>query len=758
MFSGYSESGSGSQERGPTTFTFQPPGVVESRPAEGQAVPVQGGMKGQAVVGNTAQSINLDSGGTDQTIQALLKFSGDMLAPHIKAAKEEQFVTGMQRAASGEALTEIINEQPWYTKIFGDGPLVEGARAYEVDAKANKWATFHEENMDKLRTQSPDSIPKYLVESMNQHLTGDPATDTLIKANMIKVAPSLIKRQTKEHYKFLQERTSEQRSNAMLAAGDRLVSMRKDSAGMYSNEDFDNAEADLLAVSTPTEGADPKAFWHDFKAVLGVQAEKGNFHAINAYAKAGVFTNIPIAERAPLERQLNQFQAYHASQAADQYSEQIARIKFAAHNVGPNGGPLISAEEVNRQFDAINADYTAKTGNPAPIVHKAEKVSTMVTSAQAVVNAQRAAQKTMAKEQDLVVLGSLVDSQINQGNYAGARKQGTIPQTDVDERFYNLYKANPDVKLLVSNAAQGYGDEGVNPQVRRDLAGLMQSSNIGTIGPNFVQGYAQWKSMYTTPNGGAEVAPKYFTNQDHLRLLAFDRALQGRPMAEYGEMAYQSTLKVRMDPGHSWSNTEKVEVDSLIKKRYPSAGPDAQQLIADAMAREMGGLKHNSLKPIGDSINSAAANGLEVAGKYAWHTEGLGAGIKPLRSFLAEPDGSKIIADDQIDYVFNQTVANLTGPTQIPRGEIKATRIWRAADANGEAVFHALVTDDKDQVFPIRFTSGNILAEHRRNVQRKQDKIPSTRGDGVDHRLDAGGFGKIPINMNSGLSQVLTSQ
>jgi hypothetical protein len=532
------------------------------------------------------------------------------------------------------------------------------------------------------------------------------------------VVPGLIKRQTKEHYKYLQERTSEQRSNAMIAAADGIASMRKADPGMYGNEDFDNAEANLLAVSTPTEGSDPKSFWHDFKGVLGVLAEKGNFHAINAYGKAGVFANIPVAERETLERQLNQFQAYHASEASGQYAVQIAKIKTAAHGVGPNGMPLISANDVVAQFDAINKDYTDRTGNPALIVKKPEQVSTMVTAAQALAHYQNAAQKVMAKEKDTVILSSLVDQQIKQNNYAGARKQGNMPASDVDQRFYEMYKANPDVKMLVYNAAQGHGDEGVNPQVRRELASLVQSGNIGTYSPNFQSAYEQWKSIYSTPAGGAEAAAKYFSPTDSARLLAYDNALQKRDPKLFGEAAFQSTLKVRMDPGHTWTTTEQPELTKLIKKQYPGLNPEGQRIVGEAAAREMGWTKHNSGQPIVDSLAAAKASGVEAAGEHAWLTEGHTAGVKPYQSFLQMPDGAALMDQGTLDTTFNQTVANIRAQV-VPKDKVKMTRIWRAADSNGEAVFRMYVTDDKDQVYPLEFTTANVRGEHLRNMQNK---------------------------------------
>lgn len=726
MFAGYSEQGQGSQERGPNTFTFDPPGTVQGRPAEGQAVPVQGGIRGQAVVGNTASAINLDSAGADHTIKALLKFSGDLLAPHIKAAKEEQFITGMQRAASGEALTDIINEQPWYTKIFGDGPLVEGARAYEVEAKATNWATLHDENMQSLRLQSPDSIPKYLMNSMEAHLTGDPATDTLIKGNMIKVAPALIKRQTKEHFKYLQERTSEQRTNAIVASADNLASMRKADVGMYGNEDFDNAEASLLAVSTPTVGADPKAFWTDFKGVLGVLAEKGNFHAINAYDKAGVFKHIPITERAGLERQLNQYQAYHATQAAEGYVERIAKIKFAAQNVSLSGQPLISADQVAEQFDAINRENQSKTGNPALVVRKPEQVSTMVSAAQAVLSSQKILAKEAAKEQDHLVKESLVLNQILQGDYINAREGGAVTRDRADEMFYQHFKKTGDLAFIARAAVSGAGDRGVNDKIRNEFMGLYQSGNTATYNVNFQAAYELWDKLYKQPVGGPDAAAKLFSEESHRRMLDFSKNLGGRDAAVFGEGAFQSSLKPRVSPGYTWKTKEVPLVTSLINKQIPELkkdNKDARLVIENAMAYEMSTLAHTAASPIEESWAAARRNGLEYAGSYAWRTAGQSAGVVPFDSFLTE-QGVPLVTSKGMSEAFEGTMDGLMKARQLPAKRVQKKNTYRASDRNGEAQFQVLVTDVDDVVHSFVFSTKDIREEIFRRETKAATPTP----------------------------------
>jgi endonuclease/exonuclease/phosphatase (EEP) superfamily protein YafD len=79
---------------------------------------------------------------------------------------------------------------------------------------------------------------------------------------------------------------------------------------------------------------------------------------------------------------------------------------------------------------------------------------------------------------------------------------------------------------------------------------------------------------------------------------------------------------------------------------------------------------------------------------------------------------------DKLNATFDQTVANLRAQVVPKTVDVKHTRLWRAADKDGEAVFHMLVTDSQDNVYPLRFTTANVRGEHQRNEQRKV-KVPT---------------------------------
>ncbi|RPA32810.1 hypothetical protein EGC79_20400 [Shewanella vesiculosa] len=99
---------------------------------------------------SSGQARQVQAAQPDPTMAALMKLGGNLLAPAVKREQETQFMQGMQRAAEGEAVKEIVDEQPWYSKVFGATSLVDGARTYTAAAKAASIATDLDSRMPEI--------------------------------------------------------------------------------------------------------------------------------------------------------------------------------------------------------------------------------------------------------------------------------------------------------------------------------------------------------------------------------------------------------------------------------------------------------------------------------------------------------------------------------------------------------------------------------------------------------------------------------
>lgn len=141
----------------------------------------------------------------DSTFQLLARLGGELLKPHIEQERTAAYVDGMRRAAQGEAITELVDEQPAFSKIFGSTSLVDGARAYTASAKARTIVTDLETNMPKLRQMSEQEFSKHVADKMLGSSTGDSTTDMIVQQQLSQVLPSAMKTWTKENLKFKTE-------------------------------------------------------------------------------------------------------------------------------------------------------------------------------------------------------------------------------------------------------------------------------------------------------------------------------------------------------------------------------------------------------------------------------------------------------------------------------------------------------------------------------------------------------------------------
>ena len=258
-WSGYSEQGTGSQERGPGSFSVDVPGVPTQQGAP-QFVPIRAGgdMRTDgsiSVPGRVPQ---------DNTLTVLAKMAQDWLAPKIEAEKERLFLEGMHRAAAGVAVQEIAAEQGTLSKLFGEAPAVEGARAYTVMAKKSAFVTDFQTRMPELAATSPDQWPSVLQQEMQKHLTGDPATDAALQREFLTVAPDLSRQYTKASYLYHQGEAKKARVTAMNGAVSQYSAVLRADPATRSQDQVDKAEQALLETWTPPDGVD-----EDTKEALG---------------------------------------------------------------------------------------------------------------------------------------------------------------------------------------------------------------------------------------------------------------------------------------------------------------------------------------------------------------------------------------------------------------------------------------------------------------------------------------------------------
>ncbi len=649
-WNGYSEKGQGSEERGPGTFTFAPPATPQAQGSN--AVMAKAGYQTAQAVGGLT---HYNEGG-DKTAAALFGFAETLLKPVAAELAERKFLEGVQRASSGEALTEIVNTQPWYSKIFGPSSAVEGARQYSLDAQAAKFDVAVQQAMPTLRNTSPDELPGIIQKMSKEFETGDPTTDAQLGLRLTKVLPNLIQAHTREYYKAQQEHAYNQRFAAAQQNATSLQIVYQ--YPMASEDDKQLRQANFLQGFVLPAGVDPESHKQFIQTSLASLAEAGQFHALSVAIQAGVAKALPPDKRLQLERQITAFKKQGARDAMDAYTEQLVTIQAKAAN-----NEFASGKEVIDAFNAINEDYAKRTGNDEPVVPRALVGSTVLTARQAYLAYQREVGKAVAAAptpQDQMLLADQALATMTYNKAVDAVKAAGGKESVVaDAARRQWLNLQGDPKAQAAWLIKTSYDGGYVASIKDDIAeriGRAQDAKDA----NFLYGYELYQQLLTQhpADGGPNNAiAAYMSPKDAARYAAFHDALGGQSIADAGERAFALSRQAIVNPGYTFNKDEDKAWNSFEDNRLrgntitdgvtltgnktayfgaPAPLTPTSSRIVKALAQSNWKVAQqiNKQDPHAQAVSMAQQQGLEMYGSYAWVN---GRGRPSLESKLAFP-------------------------------------------------------------------------------------------------------------------------
>lgn len=761
-WNGYSEKGQGSEERGPGTFTFAPPATPQAQGSN--AVMAKAGYQTAPSVGGLTQ---YNEGG-DKTAAAIFGFAETLLKPVAAEVAERKFLEGVQRASTGEALTEIVNTQPWYSKIFGPSSAVEGARQYSLDAQAAKFDAAVQNAMPTLRNTSPDELPSVIQKMSKEFQTGDQATDAQLGLRLTKVLPNLIQAHTREYYKAQQEHAYSQRFDAAQQSATSLQIVSQDP--MASDDDKQLRQANFLQGFVLPAGVDPESHKQFVATSLTSLAEAGQFHAVNVALNSGVMQSLPPEKRLQLERSINQFKKQHASDARDNYAKDFAQVYDRARN-----DPEYSAENVMQDYDALNAKYASLSGNDQPLVAGTTRAATAQSALAAYWQRIRQGEALQAKiAEDLASQGKVAEAQevmddaigtaFKTNGYAGAKASPEFKDKDVDRLFLQQWnvtdaEGNVDWKaraaLLKHHGAfkgDGVGDI-VPAAVKVELARMVNSQGQ-SLNNNFIQAYGIFRDL--TANradlAGQAAARAAFGSKEFTVLDTFRRETQGKDMTNPGILA--AAHAVARDPLYNpterFTEKEAPQVDAYLQRelwgKSAKAGeslsgqqkgtwwkfgstpdkiaPSAQALFKSSMAGHYRMMVNRGV-PQEDALASSsqyALNDVEMLGGYGWSRQG--REVDMLTSIKrAYPD--KYVDKGMLADAVNSLIADVHKRNS--PGELADVQIVMAPD-DKDGKQNLIVTarnDDGTYMMPVYINSDML---YQQILTREKAKVNESKG------------------------------
>ncbi|WP_299311409.1 hypothetical protein, partial [uncultured Halomonas sp.] len=247
---------------------------------------LRGSVQGGGVVGPTPVRANFDRSAAQfdsSTLDALRSMADNLIDPMVQRRQEELFYEGARKQIEGEKLQDIVQEQPWYSKIFGPSASVQGARTMAQMQAVENFATNMQRDMPRLRTLSGDEFQQEVMARISEAAElGDATSNVAVQTQLLESMGPLIRNHTAEHFSWVQEQMQEQFTGTLVSNARFMQSAVQGlTTGRMSEEDYGQVQANVAMALQPIEGQTPESYWAGVQVATEEAMATGNFHFVN---------------------------------------------------------------------------------------------------------------------------------------------------------------------------------------------------------------------------------------------------------------------------------------------------------------------------------------------------------------------------------------------------------------------------------------------------------------------------------------------
>lgn len=499
------------------SFAFDPRGDVPT------VQPITSSARGMGVSGGSGVKLSDPAAGyeppaeRDPTGALLMKVGEEILSKKLDEQRTVKFVEGMQRAMSGEAITEVVASVPWYAKLFGDTPAIEGARAYTAAAKVNEQVAKQTANMPAIQSLDTAAAAKHFSGVINQSLTGDPGTDNVIMKGMTEQLPALMKAQAKAHYGYIQKQAMTALSRNIETGAEGLQAYGQLFAEDKVTEvDMDKMSKSYIASIMPPEGIDEENYTKTLTGNMRRMAATGQFHALAALKKSGVMQALTPEQAGQVESATMAAATKTRDNYAFKFAREIAEIKSDAINPPEGQTPA----EIAGRIDGMNAKYQKLTGSPVGLFSSDQKADMIAGTFNAIkaeqVRATRfaetlASRNATAAEKEAATAGlaTVVTKLVADGDIDALKRTKGVTDDMIDLAVLDAATKDPEAGgsvLANAWAKTGY----INRIIQnRMLLPLRQAEGRETPPDGWFSAVAKFNELKAGP-GGLRYAADYF--------------------------------------------------------------------------------------------------------------------------------------------------------------------------------------------------------------------------------------------------------
>lgn len=728
------------------SFTYNPQAPV-SQDVSLNTVHLRSGSTGGGI---RAETLQYDSGsdGT-RALSSLLNIAADKLAPVARKMEEQAFLDGMARAAAGQEMATIINDRPWFSKLFGDTPVVEGARAYKAKAAAAQFTQVSTEKMDELRRMPPEAMSNYIREQFENYAnTGDPATDRLIKNTIAQESPSLIALQTREHVKYLQEEAN----NAQLSAWDSTAGVIQRMMNPELVTDpvaLQARKEDYIASMAPPAGANLEQWEANVMKHIELTAEQGNFHAIRAIEESGMLGALPLEKRLKLETAIKNAEArYISTKGMDGYQKELSGLLYEA------GQGKYTGEQMYLKLMEFSEDFMRKTGSRTPLFSPSQEVSKL-TSARSAYNSlfqqeAKALLKAETTEQVEAQAIKMLKMGMNPAQVKALNPDVGLSAADLDKLAFNVLRNAEPAQQINLLRAWGAGDHDIPKVVRDDFHRMLNTASTEYVGSSFQAAVGIYQALRDGGLGGPAASAKLFNADQTAMMDEFLRMTQGmtdpKGLTQAMQLARDPVTKpVSLTP-EVRKMAKKFADDRLgyggiigFFKTMPD--PNSRQLIDNVFAQQLVLRSGGTGQPTPLQVEQAwadVAQRVDILGSYAIRRQEGGEGqprlVDSLRTSVA-PELRLNLKDEDFSEAFDTTVESILD--HFGGDKINGVELVREKDRNGVAYFSMMYMNGQGEVEFTGFSGEDVIANLNR-IKRQDGDTRAARRAGKDGELDRG--------------------
>jgi len=643
-----------------------------------------------------------------------MQFASAHVKQEVKDKQTAAYVSGMQRAAQGEAVTDIAKDQPWYSNIFGPSDVVEGARAYTIAAKANTTIEAMRENMDTLKTMTPEAAKEHYNSMIQQAMTGDSVTDAKTMLHLTKELPVLEKQRVKAHYGYVQEQAAAAEHAYFKSNFASIQSKAKAFAdGTITEEEFTAAQDDFEAGFRPVPGRNIENWQANTAKILAEEAQAGNFIGINALRRrdVGLMDALTPEGRVSVERAIQVGETNLRSKYSYQWNDTLANLEMQAMH--PAEGE--TAADTAQIIDALNAEYKKATGSTQGLITPDKRAALLngtyaanlrETERQAAEllrrqeradrAAERAADKAEARrerEQAAFELSSEGMQRFDTGTVGMLARSPGIKKKDLDAALYKQWLARGNgtgtltqgqISPLINSGSTDYVNEDIQTTLVGSVTNMMGKEVLDQVGRATI---ANFKTMYDQN----PVVAKAYYGQHATALESF--LLDSASMSEQDAYHNNFVMKRR----NSATTQKDVQAtaaaiggDRMWLTRLATGDVSIKPGQAERMAREVDDTasRANQGIPLVDRVKAAVLDRkiqgkAELVGGYFLRVN---KGQTRLGDYLARnaPGGAdRPIATDNVDELVEAAVdAKLFGSSNVvlTASQMKYMSVDREAD------------------------------------------------------------------------------